>query len=114
MCVQWYLTVGSTDKMDETFKTKLIDLVLNDNDVLLCCGLASQMEGDKAADTCLAMIVKMWVTIRGFFFAKTSSRSTNRKQRRKPKRPNHYAALCRLDYVYNICIHINYLHCTLT
>ena len=70
MCVRRHLTIGGTDKMDETFKTKLIDIVFNNDDVLFYWCLASQMEGDEAADTCLAMIVKMWITIRGFSFAK--------------------------------------------
>ena len=52
--------------MDKTFKTKLIDLVLNDDDVLFHRCLVGQVEGDKAADTCLKMIFKMWITIRGF------------------------------------------------
>ena len=69
MCVRRHLTINQTDKMDETFKQKLIDIVLND-DVLFYLSLVGQIEGDEAADTSLAMIIKMWVTIRGFSFAK--------------------------------------------
>lgn len=45
--------------MDESFKTKLTDLVLNDDNVLFCWCLAGQIEGDEAADTSLVMIIKM-------------------------------------------------------
>ena len=69
MCVRRHLTINQTNKMDETFKQKLIDIVLND-DVLFYWCLVGQIEGDEAADTSLAMIIKMWVTIRGFSFAK--------------------------------------------
>ena len=55
--------------MDESFKTKLTDLVLNDDVFFYWC-LAGQIEGDETADTSLAMIIKMWITIRGFSFAK--------------------------------------------
>ena len=94
MCVRRHLTINSMNKMDDTCKAKLADLVLNDDDVLFNWCLAGQMEGDEAADICLAMVVKMWITIRAFSLLQTSLSCTNRNQRKELKRPNHYAALC--------------------
>jgi len=56
--------------MDESFKIKLTNIVLSDDDVLFYWCLGGQIEGDKTADTSLAMIIRMWITIRAFSFAK--------------------------------------------
>lgn len=37
----------------------------------ICVYVAGEIEGDEAADTSLAMIVEMWITIRGFSFARS-------------------------------------------
>ena len=71
MCVRRHLTILRADKMDETFKAKLMELVIKDDDVLFYWCLAGQIEGDEAADKSLAMMVNMWITIRGFSFAKS-------------------------------------------
>lgn len=71
LCVRRQLTISRADKMDETFKAKLMEFVMKDDDVLFYWCLAGQIEGDEAADKSLVMIVNMWITIRGFSFARS-------------------------------------------
>ena len=68
------------------------------DDVLFLLVLAGQIEGDKTADTSLAMIIKMWITIRGFSFAKNSMEMYKQETKKELKKPNHYASLYLLDY----------------
>ena len=57
--------------MDKQFNQKIMDSVLNDEDLLFDWCLASQfvVESD-IADSCLKRIVKKWISIRGNSFAK--------------------------------------------
>ena len=96
MCVRRHLTILHADKMDETFKTKLMELVIKDDDVLFYWCLAGQIEGDEAADKSLAMMVN---NKRLLVCKKVLWRYINRKQRRELKRPNRYVVLCLLDHI---------------
>ena len=89
MCIRRHLTINCTVEIDKNFKQKLTDIVLNDVDVSFYWCLAGQIEGDEAANTTLAMIIKMWIIIRGFPFAKNIMEIYKQETKREPNRPNY-------------------------
>ena len=56
--------------MDITFRCRLSDTILTDDDVLFYWCLSGQIEGDESADLCLKLLIEKYTTVREFAFAK--------------------------------------------
>jgi len=69
-CIRRHLNVKKVSEMDNTFRSKLSDAILTDDDVLFYWCLAGQIEGDESADLCLRLLVEKYITVREFAFAK--------------------------------------------
>ena len=66
-CVRRYLTVQKASRMDESYKSYLTNMVVNDDDVLFHWCIAGFQKDEN--ERCLHHIVNKWITIRGFSFA---------------------------------------------
>ena len=87
--IRRFLKVDNTRDMNEQFNEKVMDSVLNDEDLLFDWCLASQfaVESD-IADNCLKKIVKKWISVRGNSFAKNVMeiyKQTSKKGTQKAK-----------------------------
>ena len=87
--IRHFFKLDNTRDMNEQFNEKVMDAVLNDEDLLFDWCLASQfaVESD-IADNCLKKIVKKWISIRGNSFAKNVMemyKQTSKKGTQKSK-----------------------------
>jgi len=69
-CIRRHLSVNKATEMDNTFRSKLSNAILSDDDVLFYWCLAGQPEGDEFAELCLRLLVEKYITVREFAFAK--------------------------------------------
>ena len=87
--VRHFLNVDNTRDMNDQFKDKVMNSVLNDEDLLFdwCMAAQSVVDSD-IADNCLKKIVKKWLSIRGNSFAKNVMeryKQTSKKGTQKSK-----------------------------
>ena len=71
IAIRRYLKVNNTRDMNEQFSKKVIDGVLNDENLLFNWCFAAGCIDQEIADQCLEKIVQKWFVIRGFSFAKS-------------------------------------------
>ena len=67
-CIRRHLRLDKVGEMDTTFRTRLEEAIISDDDVQFSWCLTGPMDDD-AGRKCLQLIIKKWVTIRGFSFA---------------------------------------------
>ena len=67
-CLRRYMNVKKIPQMDEEYKSYLMKMVTNDDDVLFYWCIAG-FGSDEENEECLYNIINKWVTIRGFSFA---------------------------------------------
>lgn len=67
-CIRRYLRHDKVNEMDSTFRDRVTNAILADDDVQFHWIMTGPMD-DEVGKICLDMIVKKWVTIRGFSFA---------------------------------------------
>ena len=67
-CLRWYMNVKKIPQMDETYKSYIVKMVMNDDDVQFHWSIAG-FDTDEENEECLYSIINKWVTIRGFSFA---------------------------------------------
>ena len=68
--IRRHLNMANVDDMDDTFRSRLIKVLVDDSDVQFCWCLVGEMDEESGME-CLEMIVTKWITIRGFSFAKS-------------------------------------------
>ena len=68
--IQRHLNVANVNDMDDTFRSRLINDLVDDFDVQFCMCLVGEMDEESGIE-CLERIIMKWVTIRGFSFAKS-------------------------------------------
>ena len=67
-CLRRYMNIKKIPQMDETYKSYIVKMVMNDDDVLFYWSIAG-FDTDEENEECLHSIINKWVTIRGFSFA---------------------------------------------
>lgn len=66
--VRQHMRIENSGDMDSTFRSRLMNMVVTNDDVQFYWCLTGDME-EEEGDMCLEMIVSKWITIRGFSFA---------------------------------------------
>lgn len=63
--------MANIDDMNDSFRSRLVNNLVDDSDVQFVWCLVGHEMDEECSTECLEMIVKKWVTIRGFSFAKS-------------------------------------------
>ena len=66
--VRQHMRIENSGDMDSTFRSRLTNMVVTNDDVQFYWCLTGDME-EEVGEMCLEMIVSKWITIRGFSFA---------------------------------------------
>lgn len=68
--IRRHLNVANVNDMDDTFRSRLINVLVDDSDVQFYWCLVGEMDEESGTE-CIEKIITKWVTIRGFSFAKS-------------------------------------------
>ena len=68
--IRRHLNIANVNDMDDTFRSRVINDLVDDSDVQFCWCLVGEMDEESGME-CLEKIITKWVTIRGFSFAKS-------------------------------------------
>ncbi len=69
--VRRYFRLSSVQSISDGIKAEMVEAVVTDEDVLLFWSIVSAEWEEEEEKALLTMIVKLWITIRGFSFAKS-------------------------------------------